>query len=167
MNLIVAVDEKWGIGKGGTQTVVIPEDRKLFRTLTDGTTVIVGRRTLLDFPGSKPLPGRKNIVLSRNKDLQVAGAFVVDTLEALKDEIKDTDPDKVFVIGGASIFKMLLPYCTIAYVTKIKATPESDAFFPNLDTLDGWVTGQTDEAKTYEGVSYTFMTYINTAPLNL
>jgi dihydrofolate reductase len=165
MDLIVAVNSDWGIGRDGTQTVVIPEDRKHFRALTDGGTVVVGHRTLLDFPGGRPLAGRRNIVFSRSADLKVDGAEVVSSVEALLREIAGTSADKVFVIGGSSIFKMLLPYCTRAYVTKIKAAPESDAFFPNLDALDNWVLEDTGIPKSHEDVEYAFQVYRNKTPL--
>ncbi len=167
MNLIVAVDDNWGIGKNGTQTVVIPEDRKYFRQLTDGATVIVGHRTLLDFPGAKPLVGRRNIVMSRNKDLKIDGAIVVNTPDEVFRAIEGLDTDKVFVIGGGHVFKLLLPYCTYAYVTKIKAAPHSDAFFPNLDTLDNWTLEDAGEWKTYNGVEYAFQVYINKTPAGI
>lgn len=165
MNLIVAVDSNWGIGTGGTQTVIIPEDRKHFRKLTDGCTIIVGHRTLLDFPGKKPLPGRRNIVMTRNKTLKIDGTVIVTSVEDLFAEIAGTEPDKVFVIGGDSIFKMLLPYCRYAYVTKINAAPESDAFFPNLDALDNWTIADAGIPKTYEDIEYTFQLYKNNAPI--
>jgi dihydrofolate reductase len=164
MNLIVAVNSDWGIGKDGTQTVVIPEDRKRFRQLTDGATVIVGRRTLLDFPDGKPLPGRKNIVLTRNKHLKIDGATVVTTVDELFGVLKQTDPDRVFVIGGESVFKMLVPYCRYAYVTKIKSAPQSDVFFPNLDALENWTLEDAGEWNSYNGVEYAFQRYINKSP---
>ena len=166
MNLIVAVDNNWGIGLGGTQTVVIPEDRRHFRELTDGSTVIVGRRTLLDFPGGNPLPGRRNIVLSRNAELEIDGATVAASLDELFKLIEELPPNKVFVIGGDSVFKMLLPYCTYAYVTKLDASPEADVFFPNLDELDGWELDQDGETKEYNGIQYAFVRYKNTQPLS-
>jgi dihydrofolate reductase len=165
MNLIVAVDEKWGIGLNGTQTVILPEDRRHFRRLTDGGTVVVGRRTLEDFPGKKPLSGRRNIVLSRNRALSIEGATVVATLDELFREIADTEPEKVFLIGGDSLFRLLYRYCRYAYVTKIKAAPESDSFFPNLDEDPGWTLESSGEEQTYEGVKYTFMRYENLNPL--
>jgi dihydrofolate reductase len=165
MNLIVAVDLNWGIGKNGTQTVVIPEDRKHFRTLTDGSTVIVGRRTLEDFPGKKPLAGRRNIVMSRNSDLTIEGATVVATLDELFSEIAGTNPDNVFLIGGDSLFKLLYRYCKYAYVTKIIASPESDTFFPNLDIDPGWVVETKGKTKNYKGIEYAFMRYENLSPL--
>lgn len=165
MNLIVAVDSNWGIGTGGTQTVIIPEDRKHFRELTDGCTIIVGHRTLLDFPGKKPLPGRRNIVLTRNRDLTIDGAIVVSSLDELFKTIAETNPDKVFVIGGDSVFKMLLPYCTFAYVTKITASPEADSFFPNLDNLENWFIEDAGTPRTYDGIEYIFQLYKNNAPI--
>jgi dihydrofolate reductase len=167
MDLIVAVDSNWGIGKGGTQTVVIPEDRKRFRALTDGGTVIVGHRTLLDFPGGKPLVGRRNIVFSRHEGLEIEGATVVSSTAGLYKELKGTDPDKVFVIGGDTVFRLLLPYCTRAYVTKIKALPESDAFFPDLDALENWQLEDAGTPKKNDGVEYTFQVYRNKQPKDL
>lgn len=167
MNLIVAVDRNWGIGSGGTQTVVIPDDRRYFRELTDKGTVIVGHRTLMDFPGSKPLPGRKNIVMTRNKALTIDGAETVTTLEELSTALEGIDPDKVFVIGGDSVFKLLLDYCTVAYVTKIDAEPASDTFFPNLDKYENWTLSDRGETKTYNGISYAFQKYVNKSPLKL
>lgn len=166
MDLIVAVDEHWGIGKDGTQTVVIPEDRQHFRRLTDGATVIVGHRTLLDFPQGKPLAGRRNIVMSRNRDLKIDGAVVVSSLEDLFDIIKPLDQEKIFVIGGGHVFKMLLPYCRNAYVTKIYAAPQSDAYFPNLDNTEDWLLDEVGEMKAYEGIQYCFVRYKNKAPLD-
>ena len=166
MNLIVAVNSDWGIGKGGTQSVVIPEDRKRFRELTDGGTVVVGHKTLLDFPGGKPLAGRNNIVMSRNRDLKIDGATVVTTIEEVFTAINSLDTDKIAVIGGGHVFRLLIPYCRYAYVTKINAAPESDAFFPNLDTLDNWELEDAGEWKTYNGIDYAFQKYRNTSPLN-
>lgn len=167
MDLIVAVDKNWGIGYHGTQNVVIPEDRKHFRELTDGGTVIVGHRTLLDFPGGKPLPGRRNIVLSHNNELTIPGAEVVSTTDELFKAIAGTDPDKVFVIGGDKVFKLLLPYCTRAYITKINADPIADSFFPNLDTLDNWMLEDIGTPKSSGDIEYAFQVYKNNSPLGI
>lgn len=164
MNLIVAVNSDWGIGNNGTQSVIIPEDRKRFREMTDGATVIVGHRTLLDFPGGKPLAGRNNIVMSRNKDLKIDGATVVSSPEEVLGAVEGLDPGKVFVIGGGHIFKLFLPYCTYAYVTKIKAAPPSDVFFPNLDVLENWTLEDAGEWNSYNGVEYAFQRYRNKSP---
>lgn len=165
MNLIVAAFEDWGIGLKGTQPVVIPDDRRYFRKMTDGATIIVGHTTLLDFPESKPLIGRKNIVLSRNKALSISGATVVTSVEELFGEISGTDPDKVFVVGGEKIYHLLYPYCTRAFVTKLKARPVSDAYFPNLDKLENWILAEPGTLSTFEGIDYSFARYENKSPL--
>ena len=167
MDLIVAVDSNWGIGKGGTQTVVIPEDRRRFRALTDGGTVIVGHKTLLDFPNGKPLPGRRNIVFSRHQGLAIDGADVVHSLGELADALEGTDPGKVFVIGGDKIFRLLLPYCARAHVTRIAAAPESDSFFPDLDALPNWALIDPGTPLEYNGTGYAFQVFENTSPLDL
>lgn len=161
MNLVVAVDKNWGIGYKGTQTVVVPEDRVHFREITTGGTVIVGRRTLADFPGGKPLKNRTNIVMTRNRDFSVPGAETASSLEELFSMTEGVDPGKLFVIGGDSVYKLLLPYCTYAYVTKIYAEPEADRFIENLDESPDWEIVESSPVKEYDGVSYAFITYRN------
>lgn len=136
MELIVAVYDDWGIGKDGTQPVALSADRKFFRETTKGATVIVGRKTLADFPGGRPLPNRVNIVLTR-QDLDIPGVLVCHSPEEAASLAESAQ--KAMVIGGGSIYKQMLPMCDTAYVTKVHATPESDTFFPNLDEDPEWV----------------------------
>ena len=140
MNTIVAVNSDWGIGFNGGQTIVIPEDRRYFRRVTDGGTIIAGRKTYEDF--GRPLPNRKNIVLTRDKSFKVPGIITAHTIEEAIAHISGDDPGKVFVIGGGSVYEAFLPFCTRAYVTIIEASPPSDTFFPNLDDLSGWTLEQ-------------------------
>lgn len=135
MDAIVAVYSDWGIGSEGTQPIVVPEDRRHFAKLTSGSTVIVGRRTMEDFPGGKPLKDRVNLVITR-QDSDIEGAQVVHTLQEAIDASQNAE--KVFVLGGASIYMAMFPYIDRIYVTKIGATPKSDAYFPNLDSLPDW-----------------------------
>lgn len=135
MDLIVAVYDDWGIGRDGTQPVALSVDRKFFREVTRGATVIVGRRTLADFPGGQPLPNRMNIVLTR-QNVQIPGVTVCHSPEEAAELTKDHE--KVFVIGGGSIYKQMLSMCSKAYITKVHTTPESDTFFPNLDKDPSW-----------------------------
>ena len=156
MKLIVAVYADWGIGAGGTQPVALSADRKFFRETTRGATVIVGRRTTEDFPDQKPLPGRKNIVLSR-KGVEIPGFFLCDSPE---NAAKMTENDeKVFVIGGGSIYRQLLPYCDTAYVTKLDIAPESDTFFPNLDTDPAWHLAEVLQSGEENGIRYQMCRY--------
>lgn len=167
MNVIVAVDSNWGIGYNGTQQVVIPADRKHFREITAGGIVIVGRRTLEDFPGGLPLKNRINIIFTKNSEYTMEGAVVVHDLSELSEALKDYNSEKVFVIGGDSIFKMLLPYCRYAYITKIEAAPAADRFFPNLDEDPSWVIERSEPEQEFEGIKFTFVRYENRTPLEL
>lgn len=156
MDATVAVYEDWGIGAEGTQPFVLPEDRKHFRGLTAGAAVIVGRKTLLDFPGGQPLKGRINIVLT-TRDIEVPGAVVVHGVaEALAEAKKH---DKVFVIGGASVYKEMLPHISRVFVTKINARPHSDSFFPNLDEAADWTCIDDSGPLDSGGTAYRFCTY--------
>ncbi len=157
MDAIVAVYDDWGIGREGTQPVTLSADRKFFRRTTAGATVIVGRRTLLDFPGGRPLPGRENLVLSRSV-AEVPGARVCRSPEAAAELAKERD--RAFVIGGASVYRQMLPYCRAAYVTKIRAKPESDVFFPDLDADPAWTRGELLEAGEENGIAYEIWRYL-------
>ena len=159
MKMIVAVDKNWGIGKNNDLLVSIPADMKMFRTETSGKVVVMGRKTLESFPGGLPLKNRTNIVLSGNLDYQVKGAIVVHSLQELLEEIKKYPKDQVYCIGGDSVYKMLLPYCDTAQVTKIDFAYEADRYFPNLDEDEAWkLTGVSDE-QTYFYLEYVFAKY--------
>ncbi|MBE6682822.1 MAG: dihydrofolate reductase [Ruminococcaceae bacterium] len=138
MKLVVAVDQNWGIGNKGELLARVRSDLKYFQSLTKGNAVILGSKTLATFPGGRPLKDRENIVLSRRSDYQPDGAVVFHSVEELLEGIKHLNNDSVFVIGGASIYEQLLPYCDTAYVTKFEKAFESDAFFPNLDESPEW-----------------------------
>ncbi|MDL2300661.1 dihydrofolate reductase [Clostridiaceae bacterium OttesenSCG-928-D20] len=155
MDAIVAVYSDWGIGRDGTQPVFIPEDRKYFRELTKGASVIVGRKTLEDFPGKKPLPNRRNIILSRSAR-EIEGAELAATAE---DAVRLVSGEKCFVIGGASVYRVLLKYCNRVYVTFLEINPGSDVFFPNLDEMEEWVLLDPGEERESEGVKYRFAVY--------
>ena len=101
MIAIVAVDKNWGIGKDGEQIVYIAEDLKRFKTFTTGNTIILGRKTMATFPGSKPLKNRRNLILSRTPGFAPEGAEVFPGLEELMAQV--TDPDNTYVVGGASV----------------------------------------------------------------
>ena len=135
MDLIVAVYDDWGIGKDGTQPIALSTDRKFFRETTRGAMVIVGRRTIDDFPGKKPLPGRINVAMTRS-DMEIPGFTVCHSPEEAM-ELAQT-AEKAMVIGGGSIYRQMLPYCDRAIITKVHVTPESDTFFPNLDEDPHW-----------------------------
>ena len=156
MDAIVAVYSDWGIGDGGTQPVVLKADRAHFRQVTDGNAVIVGRKTLSDFPGGRPLKNRYNIVVTR-QDIQIEGAQVVhSTEEALAAAAQHP---RCLVIGGASVYKQFYPHYDRVFLTKIDLTPHSDSFFPNLDADPAWVCTEEGEWLEENGLRYCFCTY--------
>lgn len=156
MDLIVAVYDDWGIGKDGTQPVALSADRKFFRETTRGAMVIVGRKTLADFPGGKPLPGRVNVVLTR-QDVDIPGVTVCHS--PVEAAALAQDAERAFIIGGGSVYRQLLPLCEHAYVTKVHVTPESDTFFPDLDNDPDWHMTKVLQSGEENGISYEMLLY--------
>lgn len=160
MELIVAVSRDWGIGKDGGLLFSIPEDMKFFRAATQGKTVVMGRRTLESLPGGRPLKNRRNLVLTRDADLRVEGAEVCRTPDEVRAAVAGEPGDRVMVMGGAQIYRLLLDDCDKAYVTRVDAAPPADSFFPDLDALDGWRLAGRSEEKEHQGLRYRFCTYV-------
>ena len=156
MEAIVAVFSDWGIGSEGTQQIVLKADRAHFRELTAGAAVIVGRRTLGDFPGGRPLKGRDNIVVTR-QEIEIEGAEVAhSTEEAVALAAKYP---RALVIGGASVYRQFLPYVDTVHITKIDRAPRSDSFFENLDASPDWRAMEPEVWQEEDGVRYCFQTY--------
>ena len=159
MNLIVAVDSNWAIGNQDKLLITIPNDHKHFREETTGKVVVLGRKTLQTFPQGLPLKKRTNIILSRNPEYTVKDATVVHSLKELLEELKRYASEDVYVIGGESVYRQLLPYCDTAHVTKIDHAYQADTYFPNLDQDPDWeITADSDEL-TYFDVPYQFLKY--------
>ncbi len=159
MNLIVAVDQNWAIGKQNQLLVSIPSDMKFFRETTTNKVVVMGRKTLESFPQKQPLKNRVNIVLTTDKTYQVNGAIVVHSLEELLEKLAGYNQEDIYVIGGESIYRLLLPYCKTAHVTKIDHAYEADTYFPNLDQLPEWQMTGISEEQTYFDLEYYFTRY--------
>ena len=159
MDLIVAVDQNWAIGNDNKLLVSIPADMKFFREETTGNVVVMGRKTLESFPNGLPLKDRTNIVLTNDRHYDGKGAIVVNSKEALLETLKQYEQEKIFVIGGESIYKMLLPYCNVAHVTKIAFAYEADTYFPNLDEAIDWQVSATSDEQTYFDLEYYFVKY--------
>lgn len=160
MNIIVAADQNWAIGKDNKLLISIPADMKFFRTTTTGKVVVMGRKTLESFPGGQPLKKRTNIVLTRDKHYKVKDAIVVHSIEEVLEELKKYDSEDVYVIGGDSIYSQMLPYCDTAHVTKIDFAYEADSWFPNLDEDPEWKIAEESEEQTYFDLEYTFVKYV-------
>ena len=157
MELIVAVYDDWGIGKNGTQPVALSADRKFFRETTRGCMVIVGRRTIEDFPGKKPLPGRVNVALTRSCT-EIPGFMVCSSPEKAAELAKSAE--RAVVIGGGSVYRQMLPLCDRAYVTKVHCTPESDTFFSNLDADPQWTLAEVLHSGEENGIGYEMCLYV-------
>lgn len=155
MNLIVAVDENWAIGKGGDQLAYIKADLKRFRELTSGHAVILGRKTLATFPGGRPLKNRRNLILSATPGYAVEGAEVYADV----DELLANAPEDAFVIGGESVYRTLLDRCDTAYVTHILHTFPADRWFPDLDAAETWHETERSQVLEEDGLRFCYVTY--------
>ncbi len=156
MELIVAVYDDWGIGRDGTQPIALSADRKFFRETTRGAMVIAGRRTIADFPGGKPLPGRVNVALTRS-DMEIPGFVVCHSPEEAAALAKTVQ--RAMVIGGGSIYRQMLDRCDRAYITKVHVTPVSDTFFPNLDEDPAWILAEVLQSGEENGIAYEMCLY--------
>ena len=159
MNLIVAVDENWAIGCKGDLLVRIPADHKMFRQETIGKVVVLGRKTMDTFPGGQPLKNRVNVVLTSDKKYNVKGTVVVHSIDEMVEELKKYNDEDIFVIGGESIYRQLLPYCKTAYITKIDHAYQADTFFPDLDQDPQWQMTKISDEQTYFDLEYVFTIY--------
>lgn len=163
MRMIAAVDENWGLGKNGDLLTSIPEDMRFFRQTTQGKALVMGSKTLRSFPNAKPLPGRLNIVMTRQKDARFPGCVVCDGIDSLLALLAGFMPDDVMVIGGGGIYTQLLPYCTEALITKMRFNGGADTFLPDLDSLPEWSVAEESEQKEHDGIKFSFLTYKNSA----
>ena len=156
MELIVAVYDDWGIGCCGTQPIALSADRKFFRETTRGAMVIAGRRTIGDFPGGKPLPGRVNVALTRTAK-EIPGFTVCASPEEAMELAKTAE--RAMVIGGGSVYRQMLPYCDTAFITKVHVTTPCDTYFPNLDEMDDWYIVEKLQSGEEDGIAYDILLY--------
>ena len=159
MKAILSADRNWGIGNGNKLLVSIPSDMKFFRQTTTGKVVVTGRKTLESFPNGQPLKNRINIVLTGNKDYTAKGAVIVHSQEELLDTLKQYDTEDIYIIGGESVYRMMLPYCDTVFVTKIDRTFQADTFFPNLDEMEEWEMTEEGEEQTCFDLEFRFTKY--------
>lgn len=161
MNAIAAVSADWGIGYRNDLLFSIPEDMKYFRRMTKGGTVILGRRNLESFPGGRPLPNRRHLLLTKDPTFAAEGVEIYHSVEEVLAVVKDIPEDDVWVIGGGQIYGLFLPYCRKAYITHIDSTVPAEVFFPDLEKEDGWVLAEAGEEQSYGDLTYRFSVYEN------
>ncbi|MBO4962602.1 MAG: dihydrofolate reductase [Clostridia bacterium] len=165
MQLIVAVDKFWGIGKNNDLLFSLKEDMKFFRQTTLGKTVVMGYNTLMSFPFSKPLPKRKNIVLTSKMVEPQENLVVVHSLKELSIVLKQENQEDIFIIGGAKFYKTMLPYCKTAYITKVDADGQATTFFEDLDKLSNWQITQESQEILDGEFKIKFLKYENNSVL--
>jgi dihydrofolate reductase len=159
MNIIAAVDANWAIGYGNKLLVHIPSDMKFFRETTIGKVIVMGRKTLESFPNGLPLTQRTNIVLTTDPNYKVKGATMVSGIEDLMEELKKYPTEDIYVVGGERVYRQLLPYCDVAYITKIDHRFQADTYFPNLDEMSEWELVEEGEEHTCFNLEYCFTRY--------
>ncbi len=162
MKAIVAVDKNWGIGKKNDLLFSLPEDMKYFREKTLNKVVIMGSNTLKSFPNGKPLKNRTNIVLFPGGEKR-DDCIIVDSIEELKETLKNYNTDDVFVIGGAMFYKTMLPYCSEVYVTKVDADGGAEVFYENLDKHPDFSCKVLSDVISTNGYDIRFTVYQNKA----
>ena len=159
MKAILSADRNWGIGYQNKLLVSIPSDMRFFREMTEGKVIVMGRKTLESFPNGLPLKKRINIVLTHDRSYQVKDAVIVHDKEELLEELKKYREDVVFVVGGGSVYELLLPYCDTAYVTRIDMAYQADTFFPDLDQDPEWELTEESDEQTCFDIEFTFTVY--------
>lgn len=157
MNLIVAVTRDYAIGKDNKLLFHLPADLAYFKEKTLGKVVIMGEKTYLSLP-KRPLPKRINIVLSDNLNFVAKDATVVHTLKDLFLEIKKYDSEDVFVCGGASIYNLLMDYCSTAYITKVDAILPADTFIHKVED-HGFRLKSASTPQTENGLTFSFQVF--------
>lgn len=159
MHLIVAVDEQWGIGRNGELLCRISKDMKRFRAMTMGNVLVLGRKTLESFPNGKPLPDRSHVVLTKNTAYPATDVTLCHAVEDLPKILATFRDKEIFVAGGGSVYRQLLPLCESAFVTKIHAAFPADTTFPNLDEAPEWEKVAQSEIQEEKGVHFSFVEY--------
>lgn len=160
MNLIASADNNWAIGYQGSLLASIRADLQNFKKLTTGKVVVLGRKTLDTFPSGRPLPNRRNIVLTRDKSYKIPDAEVVNSVEELMKLLKNVDTNDIFIIGGSSVYAQMLPYCDVAYITKIDYKFQADSYIPNLDEDPDWELVEESDEQTCYDLIYYFCKYV-------
>lgn len=156
ISIIVAMAEGRAIGKGNDLLVHIPGDLKRFKAITTGHSVIMGRNTFDSLPKG-PLPNRRNIIITRNTELSIEGAEVVNSIDEALALVKGED--EVFVIGGGNIYEQFLPISNKLYLTIVDKKFDADTFFPEID-WDEWQEESRENKAPGEVADFAF-SYIN------
>lgn len=160
MNMIFCADKNYGIGKDNQMLFNLKTDLLYFKEKTIDKVVVMGYNTFLSLPNSKPLKNRINIILT-SKNIKIDNAIVVHTKDELFNTLKNYNSEDIFIIGGASIYNLLLPYCKKIYCTKVDAEKFATVFAPNLDETHNIKLIKTSKPFTENGLTFKFLEYEN------
>ena len=163
MIIIACADREWGIGRDSKLLFNIPEDMEFFKNATKGKTVVMGRKTFESLR-IKPLPGRRNIVLTRSEIFSFEDTETVHSLTELFSLLENTPKNDVFVIGGSNVYRQLLKYCNTAYITKVFSYGKADSFIADFDKLSDWKTECASEIMDSNGIEFQFVKYVRNYP---
>ncbi len=163
MKIIVAAAKDWGIGNKGDLLFNVPQDMEFFKNCTLNKVVVMGRKTLLSLPDGKPLKNRTNIVMTRDLNFEKEDCIIVNSKEALLEELKKYEVDDVFLIGGGVLYNELYPYCSEAYITKFDAIMEADTYLHNFEEDKDWLLTYSSEIHEHMGLKFIFTRYKNLA----
>lgn len=161
MNLIVAVDNNWAVGYNGGLLTFLPGDLPYFKEKTMDKVVVMGRKTLESLPGGKPLEGRKNVVLTRDKNFSCEDATVCHSKDQVLEHVKKYPVEDVFIIGGAEIYNLFMDDCEKAYITKIYKDMPADTYINNVDKRDYWKMTWKSDMQEHKGLTYQWTLYEN------
>ena len=159
MIIIACADREWGIGRDSKLLFNIPEDMEFFKNATKGKTVVMGRKTFESLR-IKPLPERRNIVLTRSEIFSFEDTETVHSLTELFSLLENTPKNDVFVIGGSNVYRQLLKYCDTAYITKVFSYGKADSFIADFDKLSDWKTECASEIMDSNGIEFQFVKYV-------
>lgn len=159
MNLIVCLDENLGIGFNGKLLYHIPQDMQYFKNNTDNKTVIMGRKTYQSLR-VKPLPNRRNVILTKSKELSIPNVDICHSKSEVLNLLKDTPSKDIYIIGGSSIYETFLDVTSMAYVTKVYSHSTADTFFPlDFKASHNWILEEKSPIYEYQGLRYSFNVY--------
>lgn len=161
MKLIVAAARNWAIGHKGGLLFDLPEDMEFFRSTTLNKVIVMGRKTLLSFPGGEPLKNRINIVLTEDNNFKKEGCIILHSYRELFQELLKYNDHEVYLVGGGKIYNDLYPYCSEALITKVDSVNDADTYLHNFDNDENWFLSYASEVHENNGLKFTFNTYKN------
>lgn len=159
MQIIVTCGKGFAIGKDNERLVSIPADLKWIRRETEGGTIVLGRKTFEKMTGSPVLGTQKILVLSTDQNYHPRGAAVCHSVEELLKAVETEPSERVYCLGGESVYRQLMPYCDTVHMTKVDYPYEANRFFPDLDASEEWKAAEESEENTYFDLEYTYVRY--------